>query len=121
MSILTGITEEPRVREANQAGSSSGDDNFGQKFSYLLAVPKPIFMAINGPIAGIGLCLGVFGDFRYMAEGAKLTTAFAICPPTAKVTRSNGVGCANTLLRDIALCRSRMPHRTAEGAMLYCD
>ena len=77
MSILTGITEEPRVREANQAGSSSGDDNFGQKFSYLLAVPKPIFMAINGPIAGIGLCLGVFGDFRYMAEGAKLTTAFA--------------------------------------------
>ena len=49
MSILTGITEEPRVREADQAGSSSGDDNFGQKFSYLLAVPKPIFMAINGP------------------------------------------------------------------------
>jgi enoyl-CoA hydratase/carnithine racemase len=34
-------------------------------------------MAINGPIAGIGLCLSVFGDFRYMAERAKLTTAFA--------------------------------------------
>jgi enoyl-CoA hydratase/carnithine racemase len=34
-------------------------------------------MAINGPIAGIGLCLSLFGDFRYMAEGAKLTTAFA--------------------------------------------
>jgi enoyl-CoA hydratase/carnithine racemase len=34
-------------------------------------------MAINGPIAGIGLCLSVFGDFRYMAEQAKLTTAFA--------------------------------------------
>ena len=34
-------------------------------------------MAINGPIAGIGLCLTVFGDFRYMAAGAKLTTAFA--------------------------------------------
>ena len=77
MSILTGITEAPRARETDQAGSEGGDDNFGQKFSYLLAVPKPIFMAINGPIAGIGLCLSVFGDFRYMAEHAKLTTAFA--------------------------------------------
>ena len=76
MSILTGITEAPGARNANTA-DSSGTDNFGQKFSYLLAVPKPIFMAINGPIAGIGLCLSVFGDFRYMAQGAKLTTAFA--------------------------------------------
>lgn len=76
MSILTGITEAPRSRDADQASAGSGD-NFGQKFSYLLAVPKPIFMAINGPIAGIGVCLSVFGDFRYMAGGAKLTTAFA--------------------------------------------
>lgn len=77
MSILAGITEAPDARNADTAGSGGSADNFGQKFSYLLAVPKPIFMAINGPIAGIGLCLGVFGDFRYMAEGAKLTTAFA--------------------------------------------
>jgi enoyl-CoA hydratase/carnithine racemase len=77
MSILTGITEVPRARDTGQARAGNGEDNFGQKFSYLLAVPKPIFMAINGPIAGIGLCLSLFGDFRYMAEGAKLTTAFA--------------------------------------------
>jgi enoyl-CoA hydratase/carnithine racemase len=56
-------------------GRNTGD--FEQKFSYLLAVPKPIFAAINGPIAGIALCLSLFCDFRYMAEGAKLTTAFA--------------------------------------------
>ena len=49
----------------------------GHEFSYLLAVPKPIFAAINGPIAGIALCLSLFCDFRYMADGAKLTTAFA--------------------------------------------
>ena len=77
MSILSGITDAPRPRDADRAASGGGDDNFGQKFSYLLAVPKPIFMAINGPIAGIGLCLSVFGDFRYMSEQAKLTTAFA--------------------------------------------
>ena len=40
-------------------------------------MPKPIFAAINGPIAGIAVCLSLFCDFRYMAEGAKLTTAFA--------------------------------------------
>ncbi|HYA06988.1 MAG TPA: enoyl-CoA hydratase-related protein [Xanthobacteraceae bacterium] len=51
--------------------------NFEQKFSYFLAVPKPIFAAINGAMAGIAFCLSLFCDFRYMAEGAKLTTAFA--------------------------------------------
>ena len=40
-------------------------------------MPKPIFAAINGPVAGIALCLILFCDFRYMAEGTKLTTAFA--------------------------------------------
>lgn len=51
--------------------------NYGRRFSYLLKVPKPIFAAINGPVAGIGLCMALFCDFRYMAEGQKLTTAFA--------------------------------------------
>jgi enoyl-CoA hydratase/carnithine racemase len=74
MSLLSGISDAPT---AHGAGAATPTGNFEQKFSYLLAVPKPIFMAINGPIAGIGLCLAVFGDFRYMAANAKLTTAFA--------------------------------------------
>ncbi|UWU75824.1 enoyl-CoA hydratase-related protein [Bradyrhizobium huanghuaihaiense] len=72
MSLLT--PQQSDDEGVDVAGSS---DNFNQMFSYLLAVPKPIFMAINGPIAGFALCFGVFGDFRYMAEGAKLTTSFA--------------------------------------------
>src|SRR3954449_4358813 len=62
------------------AGSPAAEGieaNYGWRFSYLLRVRKPIFVAINGPIAGIGLCMAVFCDFRYMAEGQKLTTAFA--------------------------------------------
>lgn len=51
--------------------------NYAWRFSYLLQVKKPVFAAINGPIAGIGLCMALFCDFRYMAEGQKLTTAFA--------------------------------------------
>ncbi|MDM0110327.1 enoyl-CoA hydratase [Variovorax sp. J22R24] len=57
--------------------ASGIEANYAWRFSYLLRVRKPIFAAINGPIAGIGLCMAVFCDFRYMAEGQKLTTAFA--------------------------------------------
>ncbi len=31
--------------------------NYAWRFSYLLQVKKPVFAAINGPIAGIGLCM----------------------------------------------------------------
>ena len=67
----------PREGRAATAAPGRNSGNFAQKFSYLLAVPKPIFAAINGPIAGIAVCLVLFCDFRYMAEGARLTTAFA--------------------------------------------
>jgi enoyl-CoA hydratase/carnithine racemase len=63
------------TRVIQQAKASP--DNFAQRFSYMLAVPKPIVAGINGPIAGIGLCFALYCDLRYMADGAKLTTAFA--------------------------------------------
>jgi enoyl-CoA hydratase/carnithine racemase len=51
--------------------------NFAQSCSYLLGLTKPVIAGINGPVAGIGLVLTLFCDIRYMAAGAKLTTAFA--------------------------------------------
>jgi enoyl-CoA hydratase/carnithine racemase len=76
MSRLSKLSsgESPRTIVATNGGKPG---NFEQKFSYLLGVPKPISAAINGPIAGIAVCLSLFCDFRYMADGAKLTTAFA--------------------------------------------
>lgn len=67
--------ETPRTAPA--AASGEFEANYTHRFSRLLRVPKPIFAAINGPVAGIGLCMTMFCDFRYMADGQKLTTAFA--------------------------------------------
>lgn len=68
-------TEEKPRSPALRAQGLAG--NYDHRFSYLLQVKKPVFAAINGPVAGIGLCMALFCDFRYMAAGQKLTTAFA--------------------------------------------
>lgn len=56
---------------------ASGGGDFEQRYSYLLAVPKPLIAGINGAVAGVGLCLTLFCDLRYMAAGARLATSFA--------------------------------------------
>jgi enoyl-CoA hydratase/carnithine racemase len=45
--------------------------------TFPLSIPKPILAAINGPCAGIGLVQALMCDLRFVAENAKLTTAFS--------------------------------------------
>jgi enoyl-CoA hydratase/carnithine racemase len=59
------------------APGPAGGGDFEQRYSYLLAVPKPLIAGINGAVAGVGFCLTLFCDLRFMAAGARLATSFA--------------------------------------------
>ena len=70
--------------QANGAakGASTGNDKslsalYPGRFGYLYDCPKPVIAAINGACAGIGLVFTLYADFRFAAETAKFTTAFA--------------------------------------------
>ncbi|MEU7811746.1 enoyl-CoA hydratase-related protein [Pseudonocardia sp. NPDC049154] len=64
--------------EALKAASSGGFANAGRIRQTLpLSLPKPVVVAINGACAGIGLVVSLMGDVRFVAAGAKITTAFA--------------------------------------------
>jgi len=65
------------ARHATTEEATGIDANYQQRFSYMLRVPKPTIAAINGPVAGIGLCFVLFTDLRYIVAEAKVTTAFA--------------------------------------------
>lgn len=44
---------------------------------FLTQLSKPVIVAINGSIAGMGLSQALFADIRFAAAGAKFTTSFA--------------------------------------------
>lgn len=115
--------------EAHAAPPPPADDaNYSHRFSYLLRVRKPVFAAINGPVAGIGLCMALFCDFRYMAAGQKLTTAFArrgliaehgaswMLPRLVGVTNALDLLCsARTVLTEEAAAMGLVKALPAEG------
>jgi enoyl-CoA hydratase/carnithine racemase len=77
MSRLAAAAAGRSTLGASATPTEGIEANFAQRLSYMLAINKPIVAAINGPVAGVGLVVTFYCDMRYMAAGARLTTAFA--------------------------------------------
>ncbi len=72
-----GAFADVRSHFAQVATDASKDANFEQPLTFPLKTPKLTIAAINGPAAGIGLVFTLFCDLRFLAAGAKITTAFS--------------------------------------------
>lgn len=61
-------------------GKPGAFDPMGEDFQlgqiYLMALRKPIVVAINGPCAGLGFAIALLGDIRFASDRASFTTAF---------------------------------------------
>ena len=87
MSLLQGV-EGSSPEDRNKAAKKLADEtpipgrldvpaDFSTRYTYFPSVPKPIIAAINGPAAGLGLIMSLYADFRFAADDAVFTTAFA--------------------------------------------
>jgi enoyl-CoA hydratase/carnithine racemase len=102
-SALAGHADRGGYDSGLAAASArpGGGDRLNADIVWQLGYRLPIIAAVNGPCAGIGLSLVLFCDLRFVAAGAKLTTAAPklglpaeyaaswILPRLIGVTRSN--------------------------------
>jgi enoyl-CoA hydratase/carnithine racemase len=73
-SIIMGQKME---EELNPENPDNIRIDFRERYSYFMAIKKPIIAAINGPAIGLGLVIPLYCDMRFASEKAVFTTAFS--------------------------------------------
>jgi enoyl-CoA hydratase/carnithine racemase len=78
MKNLSNISTSGRLEEQpDPPFDKTSRKDFQRKNTYFPSVSKPIIAAINGPCAGLGMCIALFCDMRFASNNAVFTTAFA--------------------------------------------
>lgn len=72
-SSSQGMQSEQIDRRINR----DAPQDFGGRYNYFPAVPKPVIGAINGVTAGLGMVIALHCDFRIWSTSARMSTVFA--------------------------------------------
>lgn len=87
--------------KASRQGPALGEEDFLRKLPLdLVAYPKPVIAAINGPAIGVGVTMTLPCDVRIAAENAKLGVTFA------KLGLLPGLGSTHLLPKLVGLARA---------------
>ena len=65
------------IAEGQAPSQAEEESEFGGLYTQIMAVPKPVIAAINGPVAGMAYALALSCDLRFIAPDAVMLTAFA--------------------------------------------
>ncbi|WP_295531088.1 enoyl-CoA hydratase-related protein [uncultured Pseudacidovorax sp.] len=76
MAVLQARSEGDAAPPSSEFGGPS-DADAAQRYGYLGFTDKPLIAAINGAASGVGLCLALHCDLRYVVPGAKLSFPYA--------------------------------------------
>ena len=72
-----GSSDERKAAETKPGALDEMGPDFQLGYTFLMSIPKPIVVAINGPCAGLGFVIAMLCDIRFASDRATFTTAFA--------------------------------------------